>query len=209
MLFLVKLKNECIVWVNRQSIHNDQFNRFFSKNDGKNNNEFTCNTEKSKGKCDQKSKTKGVALSVFNCGIVTGYRELYESESCSQIIMFYLDMGNYLEIPYPKYLIYDDACHLKKFVEKNNIMVKSIRGKFLANITYAIDRLHFSNHNDQWCRNNFDPDRIKDLEGVYTVVCEETNYWLSGYKHNLKHINLQRYHFFLINILNMYNEVKI
>ena len=125
-----------------------------------------------------------MVLSVFNCGIVTSYRELSGSESCSQI-MFYLDMGNYLEIPYPKYLIYDDACHLKKFVEKNNISEKSIRGKFLANIIYAIDRPHFNNHNDQWCRNNFDWDRIKDLEGVNTLVYEKKNYRLSGYKHHL------------------------
>ncbi|CAF1092729.1 unnamed protein product [Brachionus calyciflorus] len=170
---------------------------------------ISCNTEKSKGICDFKSRTKGVVLSVYNCGIVTGYRELFGSESCSQILMFYLDMGHYLKKPYPKFLIYDDACHLKKMVDKNMIWEKSDRASFLKDINFAIDRLHINNHKDSWCLKNLHPENFSELNGINSVVCEETNYWLSGFKHNLKHMNHQRFNFFLFVILNMFNNTKI
>ena len=48
-----------------------------------------------------------------------------------------------------------------------------------------------------------------DLFKVNTVVCEETNYWLSGFKYAMKHMNQDRYNFFLFIILNIYNEEKI
>ena len=209
LIYLVQTQNDTLVWVDERSIYKEQLNNFISKkNKSDENQELSCNTDKSKGVCDFKSRTKGTVLSVYNCGIVTGYREIFGSESCSQILLFYLDIGEYMRIPYPKFLIYDDACHLKKVIDKNVIWEKSERAAFLKDIRLAIDRLHFGNHKDKWCRENLNPNNIKELDETNTVVCEETNFWLSGYKHILKHMNHQRFHFFLFLILNMYNGTK-
>jgi hypothetical protein len=34
---------------------------------------------------------------------------------------------------------------------------------------------------------------IDGLYNINTVVVEEINYWLSGFKHNLKHMNYERF----------------
>lgn len=58
-----------------------------------------CNTDKTVTNfgrldlsCVNKTKTKGVVLAVFNCGIILGYRELFGAESCTQVCLFYLDI---------------------------------------------------------------------------------------------------------------------
>jgi hypothetical protein len=43
--------------------------------------------------CNKKCRTTGILLSVYNCGIVCGYRELFSSESLTQVAIFLL--GNY------------------------------------------------------------------------------------------------------------------
>jgi hypothetical protein len=56
-----------------------------------------CHTDKTVTKygkldlsCNNKSKTRGVVLAVFNSGIKLGYRELFAAESCTQVCLFYL-----------------------------------------------------------------------------------------------------------------------
>ncbi|RNA04059.1 hypothetical protein BpHYR1_038171 [Brachionus plicatilis] len=66
--------------------------------------DLTCETLKSIALCEYKSRTRGIAISALNCGIVNGYRELFGSEN--NIIENY-------ENEIPKFLIYDDGCHLK------------------------------------------------------------------------------------------------
>jgi hypothetical protein len=42
--------------------------------------------------CDVKVKTRGILLALSNCGIILGYRELYGSESVTQVANMYLDI---------------------------------------------------------------------------------------------------------------------
>ena len=58
-------------------------------------------------------RTKGVILAVYNCGIICSYKVLFGSESLTQVARFYLDIMDRS----PKYLINDDACHLKPFMD--------------------------------------------------------------------------------------------
>ena len=59
-----------------------------------------------------------------------------------------------------------DACHLKKFaVNPNRRDVTSVAKK-VANLDMVVDKMHFRNDVDKWCRSNCNPyDRV-DLEGV-------------------------------------------
>ena len=47
------------------------------------------------------------------------------------------------------------------------------------------------------------------LDNINTVVCERFNLWGGGFKHMLKHINYQRFHFFCIIIFDFYNIQKL
>jgi hypothetical protein len=158
--------------------------------------------------CKKKCRTTGVLLTVYNCGIVCGYREICSSESLTQVSIFLLDILQHSESTC-NYLIYDNACSLQHFLKLRKIETLSPRGAILQSMTFIIDRLHIKNHVNPNCHANFDANDFEDLLKVNTVVCEETNFWLSRFKYIMKHMNFQRFNFFLFIILDKYNEEKI
>ncbi len=112
----------------------------------------------------------------------------------------------------PEYIIYDDACHLAKMVKNkasNNFNNSTARGGILASKNIVCDRFHFKTHNDNWCKDNCDPDRFPGLKEVNTSVTEQTNFWFGGYKHALKHMGYERYHFMLYILSDEFNKFKL
>lgn len=73
--------------------------------------------------------------------------------------------------------------------------------------TYVIDRLHVQGH-VAVCKENYSPKLYSDLDTAKTMVCEQRNFWVSGFKHNVKHMNEFRFIFFLFIIFDYFNEVK-
>ena len=60
-----------------------------------------CNTDKTiSHTCDVKVKTRSILLALSNCGIIVGYRELYGSESITQVANMYLDMVDQFQLNY-------------------------------------------------------------------------------------------------------------
>jgi len=55
---------------------------------------------------------------------------------------------------------------------------------------------------------NYNPND-KETEGVNMVICEQINFWISRFKHNVKHMNCYRFIYFIYIIFNHYNEMKI
>lgn len=52
-----------------------------------------CNTDKTKvNTCEYKSRTCGLQVFCSNCGIILYFKELYGSESCSQLGLMLLDL---------------------------------------------------------------------------------------------------------------------
>ena len=94
---------------------------------------------------------------------------------------------------FPKYIGYDNSCQLHKFCGKR--LIDSERSKFLDEMTYVIDRLHVKGHIKQ-CRDVYSPNLIRDLDDTQTMICEQRNFWISGFKHNVKHMNQYRFIFF-------------
>ena len=95
-----------------------------------------------------KSRTRGVALAALNCGIIVGYRELYNAESLSQIALFSLDLIEHFSYKLPEYFTYDDGCHLKRFINSKNWTDLKERGYELTQKKIYIDRLHMINHKE-------------------------------------------------------------
>ena len=113
----------------------------------------------------------------------------------------------------PQYLVYDDACRLRRFIE-NRLSDETRETSRLDNITpnkiiYVVDKLHIQGHTETWCHENCHPRLFPELERINTVVCEQINFWLGGYKHIMKHMNEIRYNFYLYIIFNEYNNIKI
>ena len=74
-------------------------------------------------------------------------------------------------------------------------------------MTFVIDRLHVQGHVEE-CKKVYSPDLIKDLKGINSMICEQRNKWISGFKHIVKHMNATRFKFFIYNIFTYYNQIK-
>jgi hypothetical protein len=131
--------------------------------------------------CNNKSRTKGVLLTAYNCGIICSYCEILSSESLTQVTQLLLDTISYSTV-FPKYIIYDNACHLSVYIK---------------------------NHVRDDCHQVYNADLHKELVSVNSVFCEEVNYWFGIYKHARKHMNFIRFNYFMYIILNLYNIEKI
>jgi hypothetical protein len=158
--------------------------------------------------CNNKIRTKGVLLTAYNCGIICSYCEILSSESLTQVTQLLLDTISYSTV-FPKYIIYDNACHLSVYIKNHNIGDKSKRGDILMKSKFVIDRFHIKNHVRDDCHQVYNADLHKELFSVNSDVCEEVNYWFGIYKHAMKHMNFIRFNYFMYIILNLYNIEKI
>lgn len=78
--------------------------------------------------------------------------------------LFYIDFA--------ERIIYDDACHLKKFCMNPKRSEVSIVSKKLSQMDMVVDKLHFRNHVDKWCKANCNPYDRNELEGVSLINCD-------------------------------------
>ena len=205
ILFLVQLKNTQLAWVKKSSLDKTMLDSFV-----KQTCEPTCNTNKDNNfLCLNKTKTRGILLATYNCGFIVGYKELFGSESLLQVTSFYLDLIKF-SISTPKYYVYDDACHIKPFIENpKNIKSQTESYTTLANKIHVIDKLHIQNHNKDKCLKECNPYKWPELHAINTMSCEQTNFWAGKYKHSTKHLSYERYIFFLYIVFDEFNTQKL
>ncbi|CAG2237308.1 unnamed protein product [Mytilus edulis] len=98
-------------------------------------------------------------------------------------------------------LVYDDACHLKKFINKR------FPEQRISALTMKCDRVHFKNHTDDWCKENCNPNTEKLLENVNTEKMEQLFSWLSSYSYMVRYMKQSTYSFFILDMLDKHNFV--
>ena len=116
-------------------------------------------------------------------------------------------MTNQYAVTYLTYMLYDDVCNIKKFLNKRKL--KTSRGQKLNEKKHFINKLHILNHKDPWCIANCDPYKEPELNGINTVVCEQFNFWGDGFKFMIKIMKYQSFHFFLFIMFDFYNIQKL
>ena len=161
--------------------------------------------------CEKKARTVGLFVGMTNCGMIINFREIFNHETIQQGAAFCLDTVKKTD-DWFKFVVYDDSCHLMKYVtnfSSNLFNPCSERSQILRNSTFVVDRFHFKTHTDSVCKEYCDADQYRELTGVNTSLIEELNYWLSGYKHILKHFNYERFHFFLFVIFDEKNNLTL
>jgi hypothetical protein len=107
----------------------------------------------------------------------------------------------------PKYIVYDDGCHLKDFVASR--VNNSEKTKIFAEKIIVVDKLHIQGHRDHRCLQTCHPDLFPELNEANTVVVEQINFWVGGYKYITKHMNIYRFNFFLFTIFDAYNTIAV
>jgi hypothetical protein len=104
-------------------------------------------------------------------------------------------------------VVYDNACKLDDFCRSRS--ETSVNAKLFNNLHYVVDRLHIQGHIGAKCLMRNHPANFPELKGVNTMVCEQSNFWVSGFKTPTKHMNHVRYPFFFYIIFDEYNTIKI
>ena len=167
ILYLVSYAGK-FVWLNEESLPKETLGSFLSywnSSQEKEATESTCTVRKDMDyPCNNKTRTKGVLLAVYNCGIIGGYQEIFNNESLLQVSLFILDL---LECT-PKFIIYDDACHLHPYIVKNQKFTDD-KLKIFQQKLFTIDRLHIHNHTRPICK-TFNSNLFMELNGVNSVV---------------------------------------
>ena len=85
----------------------------------------------------------------------------------------------------------------------------SERVAIFNNIKIVVDKLHIKGHVGEICNNTVHPNLFPELDDSNTVVREQTNFTIGRHKHQLKHMNKDRYHFFINILFDMFNKVKL
>ncbi len=94
--------------------------------------------------CKKKCRTEGLLVTSSNCGVIISFREIFKSESISQVASFYIETIKRMPTgSVPKFLIYDDGCHLRSYFENNNYFEQSSHHADLKQVVIAVDRFHF------------------------------------------------------------------
>eukprot|EP00732_Lithocolla_globosa_P005613 Lithocolla_globosa_v1_NODE_5903_length_1167_cov_69.378597.p1 type:complete len:180 gc:universal NODE_5903_length_1167_cov_69.378597:690-151(-) len=167
-----------------------------------------CNTLKEKQYKMKFKRTAGVCASVASNGVVIALCELYGAESKTQVYLFFLCvLAAFVAAgkPPPLYLLYDDGCHLFHFRERRKHRVEILCQMFNA-VKIAIDRLHFKNHIDAWCKKYMNPNKHKDLDGVNTQSSEQTFSWIKQFKGSVSYMNESHFLLFILRMCHLRNK---
>ena len=169
----------------------------------------SCNTKKTKDKRERRH-TVGIMVGTKPCGIVTLFDELYGSESLTQVYGMLVEHISRLPESARRNLkdiLYDDACHLKKFSENEKRANKNDFTRFLASVPKHVDNFHFKNHVDPWCHRMCNPKDARSLDGVNTESCEQTFKWVNKFT-SVKSMNESRFFLFFTVIFDLHNLQK-
>ena len=125
------------------------------------------------------------------------------------------------KIPLPAVLVYDDACHLAKFLRNrlNSLFVKFLLfsarkaggvgevGSAFRVMQIKVDRFHFPNHKDPWCKKNVDPNKctVPGFDTANTSAAEECFSWLARSKQVFRHMGESRFLFFMLRLMHLRN----
>ena len=169
----------------------------------------TCNTKKTKDKRDRRHIV-GIMVETKPCGVVVLFDELFGSESLTQVygmLVEYISRlpesgQNSLE-----HILYDDACHLKKFSENPKRANLNQYTKLIASIPKHVDSFHFKNHVDKWCHQHCNPKDVRDLDNINTESCEQTFKWVNRFS-AVKSMNESRFFLFFTLVFDLHNLKK-
>lgn len=112
----------------------------------------------------------------------------------------------------PLYIGYDDGCHLKKFIDSSEkIKLETARLVELWKKIIIIDRFHYKRHKkaNEYCKTKCNPNNYVEIKDANTSIVEQVNFWFSGYKYALKHMNKERFKFFIFLICNEFNKANL
>ena len=107
----------------------------------------------------------------------------------------------------PNHIIFDNNCTVKKHVKND---------PDFDNVGLTLDVFHFENKHedsDEFCHAHCDPSKFPELRGedgkawfLNTSIAEQTNIWLGGFHSICREMSVDKYEFFLDEMIMMQNR---
>lgn len=63
-------------------------------------------------------------------------------------------------------ICYDDACHLLRYAQNPKRKMLTSTTERLSKMEIVVDRFHFKNHVDSWCKTHCNPYKCRKLDQV-------------------------------------------
>ena len=158
----------------------------------------SCDTNKSKKRFYH--RTGGILVMGRSCGVVTHVEEIFGAEGITNVAEMVEKALVELGLP-TTLVLYDDACHLKRHVGNREKVYPELSKRDMK-----VDRFHFPNHVDPWCKENMDPYKCDQLLGVNTEKMEQFFAWLKGFAGSLKYMKRSTFNFLLLDLIDRHNE---
>jgi hypothetical protein len=159
-----------------------------------------------------KRQSMGFLASFLSCGIVIGFNELINHEGDRKVTDHLLTMIK-MGAKIPNALIYDAACSLKLFWNRNygGIHLKETpASKILFNTRLAVDRFHRKNHVHPMCNTITNPDCALNgnneiYKDINTGIAEQSFRYLSEFKLSLRRLAFPTSTLFSFILLHLWN----
>ena len=141
------------------------------------------------------------------CGIIVDTRELLNCESPSQVFAQLLTLRCDRRVEF-QFVGYDSACELKPFLQ--NLAQKGNEGAaiLLKDTAFVVDRFHIKGHvnpkcnpNSPLCEFHPDMDTYSAIKTANTECAEQCFSFLKRFRHMMKYMNKNKFHFFLQTIV--------
>lgn len=174
--------------------------------------------------------TAGIMTAVRPCGYIVGVREMFTCESCTQWLMFLLDIFSAdVTSGRLKGIVYDRACELHPFVCNTYAtacedwgapeQVEVLR-KLATNTKMRLDRFHSKTHKPGKCqppildtgelnpasKYHHSSPGMEELQGIPDSIGESVNRYLSSFAHSVSTMGRARFNLFIIVLCHMRNS---
>ena len=164
----------------------------------------TCRTSKMSRRLNKRSA--GWLVACTGSGMVASIMEIYGGESLTQRAAFVAKIRE--AYPTVRTVVHDDACHLRKFMEKWFPENPELRYPAL---NFIIDGFHMRGHTDTWCQLNCSPklpEHAEILANVNSSSCEILFQWFSQHKSSFRHMGRLTAHFFVSEMIDLHNSAQ-
>lgn len=119
----------------------------------------------------------------------------------------------YIEVAFflvdAEFIVYDDACHLRKFAGNPTRSSTTEQSKQLASVEMVVDKMHMRGHTDKWCQQHCDAAKFQQLDNVDTEVCKQVFSWLSRYSHITQKMSQHTFLFFILYLCDLHNRREV
>ncbi|EIN11940.1 hypothetical protein PUNSTDRAFT_62687, partial [Punctularia strigosozonata HHB-11173 SS5] len=159
-------------------------------------------------------RTHNEQLCVASCGVIRGRATFFGAEAVSSVLEFW-DILFPTDESLPEVMWYDSNCRVSATL---NASAKDKQQRY-ARIALPVDVFHFkSKHKvtDEWCGSHCNPYMWKELRTddgrnwrFNSSAAEQANVWFGGYQAVVREMQVDRYNFFLDEMIKRRNRVIV